>query len=587
MEGYQFARMETYSVQGAPRRGRQIMRTRKSGARAWTAEEVLREAERDPLHSLHVEPGGPPPEILPGAVGSFAEVRAAHSEAASRMESYMRKQRDGSFKKSRRKLRADARTLYSSVISLPARSADALADPVLREECMGLLRAAMEHERGLIEKSGGVLLMGVVHWDEDHVHAHYLGIHPEAGRVDRLHPGLVAKAAFNEAHANAGAADRKAVGKGANRAYREAMSAWQDQLYASVFDDAGLLRFGPRRHRLTRADYNQAKAAKAKQVCDAKKSGVLSSQIAAQEDLLAAVVEEAAETKRSLTRREVALAHDRIDLLVRESDAASLARKAGEELQRGRTAAQRADMTMRAMTRGMEAVDGRELDYRPATGDVEAGLVYGPKAPETKEARRDLVALVRPALDFVVSYARRVFGLRKREAAAEADRKAADAARERGEADLRRRAAVIEASLRNEGRKAPASLQAIARGREPVMEASSFPGAWAIREGCDIPQLQKRLNDTPNLALRVAWQETRDAKLITAEDAKDASLHAEFGLGLKILVAEAQMRGFDLETGRHDPSKATIPDHALIHRDQLPGPMTVIRRDQQRQRVRS
>ena len=72
MEGCQFTRMETYSVQGAPGKATTGSEVRKSGARAWTAEEVFQEAERHPLASLHVSVQGIPPEIVPGTVGTFA-----------------------------------------------------------------------------------------------------------------------------------------------------------------------------------------------------------------------------------------------------------------------------------------------------------------------------------------------------------------------------------------------------------------------------------------------------------------------------------------------------------------------------------
>ncbi|KKM68744.1 hypothetical protein LCGC14_1457860, partial [marine sediment metagenome] len=258
IEGYQFARMETFSAQGAPGKAAQGPKLRKSGARAWTATEVFDEAERVPLACPHVEPGGPPPEIIPGSVNSFAAARSEHAKAAAVRESYVRKG-----KKAKRKLRSDAHSLYSSVVSLPTLTADALADPELRAECVTLLKDAMAHERKAIVAAGGVLLMGVIHWDEDHVHAHYLAIQPRKGRIDELHPGRTAKAAFNEAHAAEKATDPKAVGKGANAAYRAAMRRWQDDFYEAVFDPAGLLRFGPKRLRYTRAEYKQAMAVKA------------------------------------------------------------------------------------------------------------------------------------------------------------------------------------------------------------------------------------------------------------------------------------------------------------------------------------
>ena len=41
MEGYQFARMETFSRQGAPGKKQSGAKVRKNGQRAWTVEEVI------------------------------------------------------------------------------------------------------------------------------------------------------------------------------------------------------------------------------------------------------------------------------------------------------------------------------------------------------------------------------------------------------------------------------------------------------------------------------------------------------------------------------------------------------------------
>lgn len=68
--------------------------------------------------------------------------------------------------------------------------------------------------------------------------------------------------------------------------------------------------------------------------------------------------------------------------------------------------------------------------------------------------------------------------------------------------------------------------------------------------------------------------------------ADDAALKAKFELGIKVIEAGADQRGFDLETGRQDVSTALSPDLAALHTDQIEEGPTVIRRDRQRQRVR-
>ncbi len=51
------------------------------------------------------------------------------------------------------------------------------------------------------------------------------------------------------------------VNKLGNVAYCDAMRAWQDDFYEAVFKVAGLMRYGPRRERLSTAEYKRAKEA--------------------------------------------------------------------------------------------------------------------------------------------------------------------------------------------------------------------------------------------------------------------------------------------------------------------------------------
>lgn len=146
MQGYQFAHMETYSVKGAPGAGPDATAKKKNGQKAWTAQEIMEEAERKRLASLHVGKGGPPPEIMGGEVSSFDALRDAHAAAAARKESFRYTKKDGTVQTRRRRLRADAPTLHTTIVSLPVTSMDALANPALLEKCRGLLRKAMEDE---------------------------------------------------------------------------------------------------------------------------------------------------------------------------------------------------------------------------------------------------------------------------------------------------------------------------------------------------------------------------------------------------------------------------------------------------------
>ncbi len=92
------------------------------------------------------------------------------------------------------------------------------------------------------------------------------------------------------------------------------MSKWQDDLYEAVFDAAGLLRFGPKRQRLTRADYKKLTKAKAQQAKDRDASAALTGRIAAQEAKLSGILSEAADTRSALAIETSALGGEKLDL---------------------------------------------------------------------------------------------------------------------------------------------------------------------------------------------------------------------------------------------------------------------------------
>jgi hypothetical protein len=314
MQGYQFGHVETWSRAGSTG---SIHHESGEGAntRRWTTAEILAEAERETGASFHVEPGGPPPQIIPGACADFAELRAAHAAAAGIKESF-----DYNCKKTKKKsvrvrsLRRDARTLYTAIFSLPVETQDALDDPALKMRCLALLQDAIEHERHRIEALGGVVAMSVVHWDEAMVHVHVYALHPEKGRVDALHPGVAAKAdCVNDPRAIV--LSKQDRNKAGNRAYRAAMREWQDDLHEDVFGPAGLLRVGPKRERLSRRDYLHSKKAAAERRVDRERQAEIADGFSALNEMTETVVrtaeadlELAREWEADLTEREAAVA---------------------------------------------------------------------------------------------------------------------------------------------------------------------------------------------------------------------------------------------------------------------------------------
>lgn len=96
----------------------------------------------------------------------------------------------------------------------------------------------------------GTVDCAVLHLDEAFPHVHVYTADPDARR---LVPGWQAKRAALAAGA---------PGSEANKAYREAMTHWQDLLYDEVGRYHGLDRLGPQRQRLTRRELRATKEAR-------------------------------------------------------------------------------------------------------------------------------------------------------------------------------------------------------------------------------------------------------------------------------------------------------------------------------------
>lgn len=574
MSGYQFAHVEVYSAKGAP--GGQAKK--KNGQRAWTAQEILDEAERLKLASLHVADGGPPPEIVPGEVDNFQDLRDAQIKSASKKESFPYTRKDGT--KSKRKLRADAASLYTCVISLPVLTEDAVADPALKSDCMRVMGEAMEHERKRLESLGGRMMMGVVHWDERNVHVHLFGLNPAKGRVDHLHPGRSAKTAFHEAHKGEPAKDVK---KAANKAYCDAMREWQNDLHRDVFSDAGLLRFGPRRARLSTAEYNKLKAAKAQEAVDRKRADAAKARRATYEGALADIVREAGSALQETAKASSEVAKQKVDLLVRENDAEGKAVRAEQEITRGREMTHGANAKMKAIEVGINAIETRQMDYRPAKEKKVEGLKFGPAAPKDDAKRRTLAEAVRPAYDFLIGIAKKAFGLRQEEADLAQREAVQTEARRHEDAEMRRRAAILERTEKAAGRTVPDDVLAVAQARPLEVSHDAFPGTWYVTRDMDIAELSDRFEKTTNVDMMKAYRATTDAVLICRERPEIAG---DFDRGRQAIEAVAALRGFDLETGKHDLAKAKDKALAARHEDQLPDPIKVVRKDRQRQRQR-
>ncbi len=550
MEGYQFGHIEMWSNKGTKGEGPEPHARRKNGQRRWTAQEILDEAERIAGASAHVIPGRPGPQILPRAVATFQDMRKIQEAASQVQEPYIKRVKGKQPAEMKRKLRKDAATLYASVFSLPVLTEEALSDPDLKRQAVDVLEQALEWECNRIGKAGGVVLAGVVHWDEEHLHLHVFAADPVRGRVDHLHPGRVAKDAVN----SSGEKKSKELGKKANIAYCDAMRAWQDKLHEEVFAPAGLMRIGPGRDRWSRKEYGRAKA--------------LARDVAAREDQLADFnAWEAAQQERQarLERREKALERRDADILHREAEAT-------KKTQKAEAAEADAIALRRALDRGSRAVANRELDYRAPTEDRGEGLEFGPGAPKSKNRRKTLMDVVRPAYDFVLDLARKAFNIRKWETRLAKEK-----------AQNRKAAKVIAEERERAGRLVSAPLAKIIEGAALPLDRDAFPDALFVDHGCDTGELQKQLDEMSNISLRRRWVASWQSMRICDER---PDLAQDLERGVAALEFAAQQRGYDLESGKHDPDAAGDPDRARLHIDTEPAPIRIIRMDRQRVRKR-
>ena len=157
------------------------------------------------------------------------------------------------------KLRKDALCMIGGVISVP----DGFTDwDKYKTDAIEWLK----------KKYGTCLKSVVEHIDEPYPHFHFYVV-PEKGLpFDSIHDGLKAS---KKADPHRGDRKRSKEESGDMRArakhsYKKAMSAWQDDLHKSVSKKYGLLRYGPRREKLTRKEVN-ARTETMKEISSIKK----------------------------------------------------------------------------------------------------------------------------------------------------------------------------------------------------------------------------------------------------------------------------------------------------------------------------
>lgn len=217
MSGYQFAHVDGYGRKGG-----------KNGTtkeRVLSMSEIAAEAERHPDAIPHIE--NPQPPILRFGVLPSEVVKEAEEWAKTATDAIGRK------------LRIDGMCMDAGVVSFPADRIDEW--PAYRDEAIEWLKT----------KYGDHLKSVVEHTDEPYPHIHFYVVPKKGEKFESIHEGY---AAMNAVPKEAPRIDRK-------NAFGKAMTAWQDEVYLAFGLKYGLARTGPRRQRLTRAEWQEQQKA--------------------------------------------------------------------------------------------------------------------------------------------------------------------------------------------------------------------------------------------------------------------------------------------------------------------------------------
>lgn len=230
---FQFAHVETYSRKGSAKGGSSVK---------W----VLAEARRDDGACPHVSRPG---ELKQVYGVSLDEVEKLHDELCSSVRYEVAGGKT-------RAVRQDQHTLFTVVCSYPVPFDQVRGNP---DEERRLHEWQNRNVAWLHAEYGEDLKSIILHDDEQfpHIHAYVI---PDDLRCRNLHAGVQAKEAIMKAGPEPDE-DSKAHNKRGDKAYRAAMSAWQDRYFEQVGLPSGLTRLGPGKRRLSREEWRAEQSA--------------------------------------------------------------------------------------------------------------------------------------------------------------------------------------------------------------------------------------------------------------------------------------------------------------------------------------
>jgi hypothetical protein len=232
------------------------------------------------------------------------------------------------------------------------------------------------------EQYGDQLKAVFAHVDERFPHLHFWCL-PDDPSADAtlLHPGKVAKREVEARLKHEGAPPREAVAAG-NRALKAAMRAWQDSYHRAVGAPLGMRRDGPKRRRLSRAQWSAEQAMLDHHRALEEDRVRLEAQVAALEDALTRMLEQ----QRDL-----------------EAQAEAFVDRAEQHYRRMRTEAAQVAALGPMLDALVSELEGRTITFDPETGwrvrDPAPFRAAGKIWVKLEPAVRRLVSLVQAAED--------------------------------------------------------------------------------------------------------------------------------------------------------------------------------------------
>jgi len=218
--------------------------SRKPNRAGQSVSQVIGEGLRSGGYHPHVEEPKPPVPLF-GDPGGFQRLHDAH--VAERRTHALK-----NGKVCERAIRTDRHTIFTIVASYPVPTDAVEASP---DELARFKRWVDLTLAWVLEQYRDQLKVAFVHPDETYPHIHFWLL-PDDPNADAtiLHPGKVAKREVEARLKSEGVPPREAVAAG-NRALKSAMRGWQDSYHRAVGAPLGMLRDGPKRRRLSRAQW--------------------------------------------------------------------------------------------------------------------------------------------------------------------------------------------------------------------------------------------------------------------------------------------------------------------------------------------